>query len=694
MQALMLIATRILLALLLITAFLDPYRRALRFPDTKKKVLIFVDKSSSMTLVDRDKQSRTQRGHALHQALKTELGHLVQLEEFAFADQVYALEEEAALRASPATDLAGCLASINLRQDTSRCEAAILITDGGDERVPNLQVPSLPVFIAGVGTNPDPYRDISIHGLEAPETVEKEARIELAVDISSSGIKPAELRSGNGLDVHLEQAQGDNWQPLDSTQARPVNKLDRVQLSCTAPADTGLYKYRVRVEGMTNELTDLNNTRVLTVEVKEQGLRVLFYAQQIGWDFSAMRRELARDRGIKLDALFRLTEERYKVQTDHADLAQALAQGFPAHEKDLMPYKCVIIGSIPLPAWQPEQLAALLSYVRNGGAVIFLGGDTSFGKGGYAGSVIEPLFPWRLSGQEGELQIGRFPVTVTRWGLGHPIMTQAGKLLQETADAQVESVNPVGPLRAGAQALLESVSPGRSLPIVSLQRFGQGQTMGIATNSLWKWKRRSPALGQAYGQLWRSAVRHLCQTDRDGLLMTVQWDRQQYSPGQPAQALLTLPAGGAQGSYHLSTQVQHQGQIQDISPVAVTGRANSFRTDMVFKQASQYLFRAELKQGPRTVETYEKLWIVGPKLSEGAHIEVDSAFLTDLAQRCNGAFFPEQQADRLVNTVKKQILNQMVSAEIPLVQDRFIYLVLFVLACALEWAVRRRMNLF
>jgi hypothetical protein len=73
---------------------------------------------------------------------------------------------------------------------------------------------------------------------------------------------------------------------------------------------------------------------------------------------------------------------------------------------------------------------------------------------------------------------------------------------------------------------------------------------------------------------------------------------------------------------------------------------------------------------------------------------VDTPFLTDLAQRCGGAYFPEQEGNRLTNTVKNLILDQVVSAEIPLVQDRFIYVGLFLLACALEWTVRRRMNLF
>jgi uncharacterized membrane protein len=693
-QAAVLIGTRVLLALLLITAFLDPHRRAMQFPSKKKKVLVFVDSSASMGITDRDKQTRGQRARDLQRELSTRLGGLVQLETFEFSDQVYSPGEQSSTQGSAATDLAGCLASINARSDISSCQAAILITDGGDERVPNLNVPGLPVFIAGIGTDPEPYRDVSIYALEAPETVEKAGRIEVIVDIKTSGIKTSELRAGNGLDVQLQQRQEDRWEPMDSVQARPMGKLDRVTLTASAPAQSGLYRYRVTVEGMENELTDLNNARVFAIEVKEQGLRVLFYAQQIGWDFSAIRRELARDRAISLDALFRLTDERYKVQTDHADMARALAQGFPAHEKDLMSYRCLIIGSIPFTAWQAEQLEALLAYVRAGGAVIFLGGETSFGSGGYAGTAIEPLFPWRLSPQERELQVGHFPVTVTRWGLDHPIMAQTSELLQQAAEAHTESVNPIGTLRVGAQALLETSGGGRTLPIVALQRFGQGQTMGIATNTLWKWKRQSSILGQAYGQLWRSAVRHLSQTDKEGILLSIQWDSTQYSPGQQARALVTLPAGGEQGTYHLSTQLQHKGQTQDISPLAVTGRANTLQADMVFAEAAQYLFRAELKQGASSVETYEKLWIVGPKLSEGANIEVDSPFLTDLARRCGGAYFPERQGKNLVNTIKNEILDTVVSAEIPLVQDRFIYLGLFLIACALEWAIRRRMNLF
>ena len=38
--------------------------------------------------------------------------------------------------------------------------------------------------------------------------------------------------------------------------------------------------------------------------------------------------------------------------------------------------------------------------MNNGGALIVLGGDSSFGLGGYADSKLAPLMPWQIRADE------------------------------------------------------------------------------------------------------------------------------------------------------------------------------------------------------------------------------------------------------------------------------------------------------
>ena len=52
---------------------------------------------------------------------------------------------------------------------------------------------------------------------------------------------------------------------------------------------------------------------------------VLFFAQELGWDFSMIRKELARDPSVELTALFRVSGQRFVVQGSRQDAARGTA---------------------------------------------------------------------------------------------------------------------------------------------------------------------------------------------------------------------------------------------------------------------------------------------------------------------------------------------------------------------------------
>lgn len=56
----------------------------------------------------------------------------------------------------------------------------------------------------------------------------------------------------------------------------------------------------------------------------------------------------------------------------------------------------VVLNNIPATSFQRSALGALASYVRNGGGLIMVGGDRSFGLGGYIGTEVEPVLPVEL----------------------------------------------------------------------------------------------------------------------------------------------------------------------------------------------------------------------------------------------------------------------------------------------------------
>ena len=775
-QAVMLLVPKVLIVLLLILAYFDPVWSVMQRPGRNKKVVVLVDTSSSMEVEDESKSTRAQRAAGLVEELTRGLeSSYIDIEALEFDLEVRELSKRRADAGNsekdkqvggfgPAegvreTDLGKCLVTMADKLDStapawtgpavdrSSYVGVILITDGGDEVVQDVRLPEVPVYITGVGSEPETWNDIAITTIEAPEVVEEQSDFEVAADIVVRSVSGDFAARAGQVKVRLEEKNADGWQvraaevvDLAGAEARAKFRVQAgsadleqtgFRQTQSSAAGLGTKKYRVRVETIEGELSELNNARTFPVEIRKTALPILLFAQQVGWDFSMVRKELARDPLVALTALFRISDDRFIVQGSRHEGDENLEAGFPSSKAGppeagliraggagLGLYRCVIVGSLPASQWQEEQLQALVEYVREGGAVIFLGGEHSFGRGGYSGTVIEPLFPWEISDAEPELQTGQFTVSVPLSAVNHSIISETSELIGQAGSAgldqtgrwpagrggsrtapTIESINLPGPLRRGAISLLDASVGNRTVPVVALQRYGQGQTMAIATNTLWKWTVGSEVLGQAYGHFWRQAVRNLSQWEEGQRFVSVKWDKKGYRPGEQARATIRVGGRYNPGQLHLKATLNVGGppdeQVARSVPIeAVMGRENTFSAEMVFSERAEYLFEVHAYLGEKLLESYEKTLAVGPRLNEGANLQVDHAFLDNLATRSGGAYFREADFGEFIETLRSRVMNYAVSEEIPLVQDRYIYLLMFLIILMLEWIVRRKMNLF
>ena len=123
------------------------------------------------------------------------------------------------------------------------------------------------------------------------------------------------------------------------------------------------------------------------------------------------------------------------------------------------------------------------------------------------------------------------------------------------------------------------------------------------------------------------------------------------------------------------------------------GRENTFTAEMNFAKSDRHVFKLNAFLDDQVLESYEKTSVVGSRLNEGANLEVDHAFLNNLAAQVGGGYFPETEFENLIASVRRQILSRVVSMEIPLIEDNCIYILIFITILVLEWIIRRRMNL-
>jgi len=693
-QTVLLLLPKVLIVLLIILAYFDPVRSVIQRPKRDKKIMVLVDDSSSMDCEDEPGVSRSRRADRLSQSLSEELRSFIDFETLHFdMDVRSAKDSRRDVERIRGTDLGKCLVTIADGADSSNYMAAVLVTDGGDELIRSPRPPDVPLYITGVGSSPDSWNDLSVSEVTAPTIVEQGSSFDVTADILARFASKDVALEVPVAQVRLEERQQDQWQLLGSEFVRLDSSRARAKFSLRAPPEPGTKEYRINVQNMPGEISSLNNTRNFSLEVRTDTLHVLFFAQELGWDFSMIRKELTRDPSVELTALFRLSEQRFVVQGSRQQGDEQLEAGFPASKGVLDLYKCVIVGSFGVSQWRQDQLQALLEYVRDGGSVVFLGGENSFGSGGYGRTLIEPLFPWRISNAQSAFQVGQFGVSVPAAALNNSLVEETAKIVSQLDSVSVESVNVEGPLKDGAVTLLEVSVAGRAVPLVAMQRYGQGQTMAIATNTLWKWCRASDSLRDAYGYFWRHTVKNMTGWEEGRRFLAVKWDREQYNPGESAVATIRVAGRYDAGQLRLAAKMDVEGKSAPISVEPMMGRENTFTAQMSFARSARYLFELESFVGEQPLESYEKTIAVGTRLNEGANLEVDHAFLNSLAAQAGGRYFPESEFEGLIGTLRSQILSRVVSMEIPLIEDNYIYIVLFVGILILEWVIRRKMNL-
>ena len=657
--------------------------------EADSRFLIAVDASPSMGVKD-GTESRFARASRLAAKIRAALPSSCKVETLAFDTAFKPFPEKTvSLDAGTGTDLAGCLRSLAAQADPPA--GIVLLTDGGDESVDGVPLPAAPLFIAGIGTGARDWPNVSIEDVQAPAEVESGVAFDLTVDLRVQG---AGKFGGSltRLPVTLAEDAPAGRKKLQENTVNLSRGRARTTFRVQAP-DQGPLRLQVAAKVLPGDLSALDNSRPVVVQVRRRSLHVLFFTRELGVDFKLLRQELGRDPGVTLTALYRTLGERFTLQGERLPGDEELEAGFPDNPKTLALYDVIVLGAFPASDWTPAGMTALASFVENGGSALFLGGEHAFGGGGYAGTPIEPLLPWQIRADEPALQTGRFPVSIPRESAAHPVVAGLEALFAQERDVSVESLNLPGPKRPAAEALLQAPVGGSPMALLAVQNYGKGRTGALASNTLWKWARRSQPLGDAYGLLLRQWVRWAAGQVDGGRLLAVRWERDRYRPGEEAVASITLAGRETEGATVTASVTGPDNRSTPLPVEAQAGLKDVFRLRVPFTTRGTYTVTLTAAKQGVTLETVSKTWPVAPFLPEGARLIPDEAWLARLAERSGGVYAPESEADSLVARVRNAAVSRTVTTESPLFQTGPWAALLFFAALLMEWAVRRRHNL-
>ncbi|MCE0498593.1 MAG: hypothetical protein LV481_11665 [Methylacidiphilales bacterium] len=684
----LLLLPKMILAGLLIVALLDPDLKLSGWNASPAKVLILQDISSSMDLRDDGSSTRSERAGRLIHELESAAPSTIQFQVLPFDTVLHEPGYNPPSGIERGTDLAAVLMALGNQPKLADADGVIVVTDGGDETVEPAGVPSQPLGIVGVGASPDTWNDIGIGDVTAPASVEENSQFDLEADLYARPRTPPPLDS---LKVTLEENHDKNWTPVQS-QTIDLSSFHAAAVFHVQVQGKGTLRYRISLPQLPGELTYANNTRIVSVQVQPRALHVLYFTQELGIDYKYLRAELGSDPGVAFTAMYRVLQDQFTVQGDRTGY-QDLAAGFPDKDDILKRYDCVILGSFPASQFNDAQTQTLVRYVENGGALILLGGDESFGRGGYADSKLAPLMPWNISRDEPDPATGSFPATISPSAAAVEFTAGLREDLDASAGASLDSLNRPGGLRPGAVGLLDATIANHTEPVVAWQRYGSGQVLGIASNTLWKWAAAGRETRSLYGRFWRQAVRGLTQKLEGGSLLGIHWNQDHYRPGEQAVVGVQLRESGEAGTLRLAGSLSGPNGDTEISLTPVTGQSGAYTAKIPLPQRGDYTFRLSAYSGATLAENYEKDLPVEPLLTEGASPELKEAYLREIAARARGVYVGEKDLEPMKTFLREQIVSQGSSVVVPLVNFWNIFPIVVMLILVGEWLLRRRLNL-
>jgi Ca-activated chloride channel family protein len=245
--------------------------------------------------------------------------------------------------------------------------------------IPPSYVPHIVLLSDGNQTKGDALK-ASLRAGVPISTVPLSTRSEPEVQVSSVQV-PAQVREGEPFYVEvvidsnhddqgtIEVFRGDHKVVSEQKKIKKGENRFRFRQSLTSER---LAQFSVRIDGFSDRLQDNNMASGLVFSSGKPHVLLIESDPKLGKPLAwALEQE-----GILVDV--------------------RPAQGMPDSLADLQNYELLMLSNVPATALSQRQMEVVRKYVQElGGGFIMLGGDQSFGLGGYYRTVIEDILPVR-----------------------------------------------------------------------------------------------------------------------------------------------------------------------------------------------------------------------------------------------------------------------------------------------------------
>jgi uncharacterized membrane protein len=691
---------------------LEPGLRRLQVARMKSRVAVLVDRSASMGFpVESKGQSRSAQAADELDALAPEMD--AQRDRYAF--ELYGFDPELSpvntqsIRNQPPrggrTDLLAALRAAATGQGGStarKLSGILLFTDGADnaELATGLSprtksaLEELGVPISTFALGRSGLKDLAIETVKVDEFAFVRNSITAEVEVHGRGFK------GQQTQVVLRR----EGQTVASRSVK-FEKDDDVQtVSFTfTPDQTGRFVYTVAVPVFPDEAVSENNTRSFALKVIRDRVRVLLVAGRPTWDERFLRGLLRQDPNVELISFYILRNQADNTGATNDERELSLIP-FPMQEifKDKLDTFDVVIfqnfgySEPGLSISQYEN--GLANYVKNGGALLLIGGDRSFSEApGRFGALADAL-PVEAA-QPADVQ--PFKARITPEGLRHPVTALGGGT--QSSESAWTSLPPIPGanmcrVKPGASVLLEhpfASVDGRSAPLLALWDYGRGRSMAVMTDGSWYWAFAAHAQGapsHLYERFWSNALRWLVR-DPDLTTLQVVADPPSVEPGKPVAVVVTARMPDYQPAVDAHVKVDlvsaDDGHLV-ASKDGTTSADGVVRIEFAPPAPGPYRLIGRASKGEKSLGEGQDAVAVRAVGTELADAHVGTELLKDIAKATGGKAFTQSNPSLSEVPLLEPPLVEVGRAKDQPVWDRWYWLAGMVFIIGLEWLLRRR----
>jgi len=544
----------------------------------------------------------------------------------------------------------GLLELLEARRGTPPA-AIVLLSDGITTRGP---LPSdaaeaakqqgIPLYCVGMGEERI-VRDLELTEVLAPANAWVDDLVLVEAFVAASGYE------GKSYDVQL--AVEGQTEPVDRqtiTAGKP-GENQRVILAWR-PTRGGSFSLTVRIFPRDDEASTDNNQRTITLQVREQRLKILLAAGEPNYDYRFLKDLLQREASVELRVLLQDADVEFRETNARGETISLPL--FPLSIEELKTYAAIILCDIDPRRCGQAAGKNLSDYVNSGGGLIMLPGQrhwpavvrvsdfaellpVGLEQANWSPALTDPKLAWRseptpLGQTKATLQLGDKPADNERWW-------------RERLDPLYQRLQGLR-LKTAAQVLVNSVG-GESTttePLVITRYTGAGQVVFHASDETWRWRARHG--GPAYVRYWMQTLRQLGRAGLDAQdtarLFT---DRRQYRAGDPVKLLAQLPASKAGEVTTAIAQIESNSGISRRYTLALDPRqAAIFTGPALMLPSGEY--KARLVE-PVGLAAAEARWNVLAAPGELERIGLEAAELQRAAIVSRGAFARFAESEKL-----------------------------------------------